>query len=44
MCTLDELRNGTYSLNDLRDFHEVLDQREEYERRWRAYLKANPET
>ncbi len=43
MATLDELRTR-YSLNDLRDMHEVLDQRDEYEYRWRAYYKANPET
>lgn len=44
MCTLHQLRDGTYSLGDLRDFHEVLDQRDEYDRRWRAYYKANPES
>lgn len=33
LCTLAELKNGTYSINDLADFHEAMDEESEYERR-----------
>jgi hypothetical protein len=35
LCTLAELKNGTYSLNDLADFHEAMDEEDEYQRRHR---------
>lgn len=35
-CTLAELKDGTYTLDDLADFHEVLDEEEEYRRRLEA--------
>lgn len=33
LCTLKELSDGTYSLMDLADFHEAMDEEAEYERR-----------
>lgn len=33
LCSLKELRDGTYNLDDLADFHEALDVVEEMERR-----------
>lgn len=33
LCTLKQLKDGTYSLNDLADFHEAMDEEAEYERR-----------
>lgn len=36
LCTLKELKDGTYSINDLADFHEVMDEESEYEKRLRA--------
>ncbi len=33
LCTRRELRDGTYSINDLADFHEALDLKEEFELR-----------
>lgn len=36
LCTLRELQDGTYNINDLADFHEAMDEEAEYERRMRA--------
>lgn len=33
LCTLRELKDGTYTLNDLADFHEAMDEEAEYRRR-----------
>lgn len=35
LCTLEQLRDGTYSINDLADFHEAMDEESEYHRRVR---------
>lgn len=32
-CELYQLKDGTYTLDDLADFHEMLDELDEYERR-----------
>jgi hypothetical protein len=32
LCTLRELQDGTYSINDLADFHEAMDEEAEYQR------------
>lgn len=36
LCRLRELQDGTYTLNDLADFHEAMDEEAEYERRYKA--------
>lgn len=36
LCALRELQDGTYSINDLADFHEAMDEEAEYARRARA--------
>jgi len=36
LCSLKELRDGTYNIDDLADFHEALDIMEEMERRLAA--------
>jgi len=36
LCTLRELRDGTYTINDLADFHEAMAEEAEYRRRRRA--------
>lgn len=36
LCTLKELEDGTYSINDLMDMHEILDLKEEILRRARS--------
>lgn len=33
LCTLAQLKDGTYTLNDLADFHEAMDEEAEYQRR-----------
>lgn len=33
LCNLHELQDGTYDINDLADFHEAMDEEEEYRRR-----------
>ncbi len=33
ICTITDLENGTYSINDLSDFHEILDFKDELKRR-----------
>ena len=33
LCTLRELRDGTYTINDLADFHEAMDAEEENAKR-----------
>jgi hypothetical protein len=40
LCTLHELSNGTYSLDDLADFHEAMDEEEEYLRRFHEREEA----
>ena len=35
LCTLRELKDGTYTINDLADFHELMDEEEEYAARYR---------
>jgi hypothetical protein len=40
LCALAELQNGTYSINDLADFHEAMDEEEEYTRRYREANKS----
>lgn len=34
LCTLRELQDGTYTLDDLADFHEMIDEENEYARRY----------
>lgn len=36
LCTLAQLKDGTYSINDLADFHEAMDEEAEYRRRFVA--------
>lgn len=36
LCTLKQLQDGTYSINDLADFHEAMDEEAEYNRRIKA--------
>lgn len=36
LCSYKQLQDGTYSLNDLADFHEAMDEEEEYVRRYKA--------
>jgi hypothetical protein len=36
LCSLRELRDGTYTINDLADFHEAMDEEAEYHRRFKA--------
>ena len=33
LCRLKELQDGTYTINDLADFHEAMDEEAEYMRR-----------
>jgi len=33
LCRLTELQDGTYTINDLADFHEAMDAEDEYARR-----------
>lgn len=33
LCSLKELKDGTYTINDLADFHEAMDEEAEYIRR-----------
>ncbi len=40
LCTLKELRDGTYSINDLADFHEAMDEEVEYQNRVEAANEA----
>ena len=39
LCTLRELKDGTYSINDLADLHEAMDEEAEYERRFEELRK-----
>ena len=34
LCRLRDLQDGTYSINDLADFHEAMDVEDEYRRRY----------
>lgn len=36
LCTLRELQDGTYTIDDLADFHEMMAEEEEYARRYEA--------
>jgi hypothetical protein len=36
LCTLKELQDGTYTINDLADFHEAMDEEVEYQHRTQA--------
>lgn len=40
LCTLNELKNGTYGINDLADFHEAMDEEVEYKRRYELASKS----
>lgn len=40
LCRLRELQDGTYSINDLADFHEAMDIEIENQRRFDAAQKA----
>ncbi len=40
LCTLRELKDGTYDINDLADFHEAMDEEDEYQRRDEARREA----
>lgn len=33
LCRLRELQDGTYTINDLADFHEAMDEEAEYKHR-----------
>lgn len=35
LCTLKQLQDGTYNINDLADMHEAMDEEAEYARRAR---------
>lgn len=39
LCTLKELRDGTYNINDLADFHEAMDEEAEYRARYKDLEK-----
>lgn len=34
LCTLRQLQDGTYTIDDLADFHEAMDEEAEYQRRF----------
>jgi hypothetical protein len=34
LCRFGDLKDGTYGINDLADFHEAMDEEAEYERRF----------
>lgn len=40
LCTLKDLKDGTYNINDLADFHEAMDEELEYQRRMDEKQKA----
>lgn len=41
LCSLRQLQDGTYGINELADFHEAMDEETEYHRRFEAQAKAN---
>lgn len=41
LCQYFQLLDGTYTLDDLADMHEVLDEKEEYRRRFEEYAKRD---
>jgi hypothetical protein len=41
LCTLASLKDGTYSINDLADFHEAMDEEVEYHRRFEQARKKS---
>lgn len=40
LCSLKELKDGTYYIEDLADMHEAMDEQEEYEARWNDVMEA----
>lgn len=34
LCTLAQLKDGTYTINDLADMHEAMEEEAEYKRRF----------
>lgn len=40
LCSLRELQDGTYTLDDLADFWEAMDEEEEMARRWQEFEEA----
>ena len=40
LCTLLQLKDGTYGINDLADFHEAMDEEAEYKRRYEIASKS----
>lgn len=34
LCALSDLKDGKYSINDLADFHEAMDEEAEYRKRF----------
>lgn len=44
LCTLRQLQDGTYTINDLADMHEALDEQDEYTRRYEAAAKRRSRT
>jgi hypothetical protein len=40
LCKLRELEDGTYTINQLADMHEAMDEEQEYQRRYEARAKA----
>lgn len=40
LCTLRELQDGTYTIDDLADFLEAMDEEEETMRRWQELEEA----
>jgi hypothetical protein len=41
LCTLKELKDGTYNLMDLADFHEAMDEEAEYNLRDQEQRERN---
>ncbi len=41
LCEFNQLKDGTYSINDLADFHEAMDEEAEYVQR---FAEANKRT
>ena len=39
LCTLAQLKDGTYTINDLADFHEAMDEEAEYRYRFEQERK-----
>lgn len=43
LCSMKELADGTYTLDQLADMHEFMDEQEEYEARWNDVAEAQRE-